>query len=138
MSFPASAVTVELPRWPLADRLSLVLACAVAPVAEAVLARYPGVPGGIGVLLAAALVGGLWLQRRSRPGALELTPAGDWLRFRGGDRRPFRRGPGSRLLGTSVIVHWRSRGASGFLWLTPADLPRETLRKLAARLAVAG
>ena len=120
MSSPASAVTVELPRWLLAERLSLGLACATAPVVEGVLARHPGAPFGVGLAVAALLVAGVWLQRRLRPRSLVL-PAG----------------PGSRLLGSSVVVHWQSPGRSGALWLTPADLQRETLRSVAVRL-VAG
>ena len=120
MSSPASALTVELPRWLLAERLSLGLACATAPVVEGVLARHPGAPVGAGLAVAALLVAGVWLQRRRRP-RFVAVPAG----------------PGSRLLGSSVVVHWQSSGRSGALWLTPADLPRETLRSIAVRL-VAG
>ena len=120
MSSPASAVTVELPRWLLAERLSLGLACATAPVVEAVLARHPGAPAGAGLTVAALLVAGVWFQHRRRPRFL-VVPAG----------------PGSRLLGSSVVVPWQSAGRAGALWLTPADLPRETLRSIAVRL-VAG
>jgi uncharacterized protein (TIGR03382 family) len=128
-------VTVDLPRWPLADRLSLALASAAGPMVEVVLARHPGAPFGVGITLAAALVAGLWLQRRRRPRTLGFAPTGDWLRFAGEGRRAFRRGHGTRLLGLSVVVHWEVPGRSGALWLTPADLPRERLRALAVRLA---
>lgn len=120
MSSPASAVTVELPRWLLAERLSLGLACAVAPVVEAVLARHPGAPAGAGLAVAALLAAGAWFQRHRRPRSLVVSA-----------------GPGSRLLGSSVVVHWQSAGRAGALWLTPADLSRETLRSIAVRL-VAG
>ena len=120
MSSPASAVTVELPRWLLAERLSLGLACATAPVVEAVLARHPGAPAGVGLAVAALLVAGAWIQQRHRPRSLVLQAT-----------------TGSRLLGSSLVVRWQSPGRSGALWLTPADLPRETLRSLAVRL-VAG
>jgi len=113
-------VTVELPRWLLAERLSLVLACATAPVVELVLARHPGAPAGAGLVVAALLVAGVWLQRRRRPQSLELAP-----------------GRGSRLLGPSLVVHWQAHGRTGAVWLTPGDLPREILRSLAVRL-VAG
>jgi len=113
-------VTVELPRWLLAERLSLVLACATAPVVELVLAHHPGAPAGAGVVIAVLLVAGVWLQRHRRPQSLEITPA-----------------RGSRLLGPSLVVHWQARGRSGALWLVPGDLPREMLRSLAVRL-VAG
>jgi len=130
-------VTVELPRWLLAERLSLGLACATAPVVELVLARHPGAPAGVGLAVAALLVAGLWLHRRRRPQAMDFAPAGGSLRLAQGGPLAFEAGRGSRLLGSSVVVHWRAPGRSGALWLTPADLPRETLRSLAVRL-VAG
>jgi hypothetical protein len=138
MSSPGSVVTVELPRWPLADRLSLVLAVAAAVVIEAVAARHPGAPAGVGVAAAALLALGLWFQRRHRPQALEFAPGAGCLRFPDGRQQPFRPGAGSRLLGTSVVLHWQSPGRSGSLWLTPADLSREQLRALAVRLVAAG
>jgi hypothetical protein len=134
MSSPASVVIVELPRWLLADRLSLGLACATAPVIELVVARHPGAPTGVGIVAAALLVAGVWLQRRGRPRALEFGPAGAFLRLAPGARLAVEPGPGCRLLGASVVVHWCSPGRSGALWLTPADLPRATLRSLAVRL----
>jgi len=137
MSSPASVVTVELPRWLLADRLSLGLACATAPVVELVLARHPGAPAGVGVVAAALLVAGLEWQRRRRPQTLGIAATGGWLRCAGGTRLDCRAGPGSRLLGASIVLHWEAPGHAGAVWLTPADLPRETLRALAVRL-VAG
>jgi hypothetical protein len=134
MSSPASVLTVELPRWLLADRLSLGLACATAPVIELVLARHPGAPTGVGIVVAALLVAGVWWQRRGRPRALEFGPAGASLRQAPGTRQAFDPGPGCRLLGGGVVIHWRSPGRSGVLWLTPADLPRATLRSLSVRL----
>ena len=130
-------MTVELPRWPLADRLSLALVVAAAVVIEAVALRHPGAPPGVGVSGATLLALGLWFQRRRRPQALEFAPGAGCLRFLDGRRQPFRPGAGSRLLGTSVVLHWQSPGRSGSLWLTPADLSREQLRALAVRL-VAG
>jgi hypothetical protein len=137
MSSPGSAVTVELPRWLLADRLSVGLACATAPVVELVLARHPGAPVGVGVVVAAVLLAVLWRQRRRRPQALQLGSVGGWMQFADGIRLGCRPGPGSRLLGSSVVLHWQATARSGGLWLTPVDLPRETLRLLAVRL-VAG
>ena len=58
MSSPGSAVTVELPRWALADRLALGLIVAAGVVLEVVLANLAGAPRGIGVLATAVgLVG---------------------------------------------------------------------------------
>jgi hypothetical protein len=138
MSSPGSVVTVELPRWPLADRLSLALVVAAAVVIEAVAVRHPGAPAGVGLAGAALLALGLWSQRRRRPRVLELAPEAGWLRFPDGRQQPFRPGAGSRLLGTSVVLHWQSPGRSGSLWLTPADLSRGQLRALAVRLVAGG
>jgi hypothetical protein len=123
---------VELPRWPLADRLTLVLGLAVGLVLEAVLARYPGAPAGIGAAAAAVLL--LWFarQRRRRPLALEFAPSVGRLRFGDGHAVPFVLGPGSRVLGSTVVLHWQSADRADALWLTPADLSHEALRRLNA------
>lgn len=130
-------MTVELPRWPLADRLTVALLFAVALVVEAVAARHPGAPGGLGVAAAALLSVVFQFQRRRRPRALVFARGASHLRFADGSQRSFVAGTGSRLLGSSVVLHWRSPGRSGAAWLTAADLPRETLRALAVHL-VAG
>lgn len=137
MSSPGSAVTVELPRWPLADRLTVGLLLAVALVVEAVAARHPGVPGGLGVAAAAVLAVVFQLERRHRPRVLVFARGASHLEFADGSQRSFVPGTGSRLLGSSVVLHWRTPGRSGAAWLTAADLPRETLRSLAVHL-VAG
>jgi hypothetical protein len=125
---------VELPRWPLADRLTLALGLSAGFVLEAVLARYPGAPAGIGVATAAMLL--LWSvrQRRRRPLALEFALSVSRLRFGNGHAVPFVLGPGSRVLGSTVVLHWQSADRADALWLTPADLSREALRRLAVRL----
>lgn len=137
MSSPGSAVTVELPRWLLADRLTAALLLAVVLVIEAVAARHPGAPRGLGVVAAALLAVAFQFQRQRRPRTLLFAPGASQLRFADGSERPFVAGAGSRLLGSSVVLHWQSPGRSGAAWLTPADLPRETLRALAVQL-VAG
>jgi hypothetical protein len=128
---------VELPRWPLADRLTLGLGLAAGIVLEAVLARYPGVPAGIGGVAAALLL--LWFagQRRKRPLAIEFALPVGRLRYRDGRQVPFVVGPGSRVFGSTVVLHWQTADRSDALWLTPADLSHEALRRLAVRL-VAG
>jgi hypothetical protein len=138
MSSPGSVVTLELPRWPLADLLSLGLVVAAAVVVEAVAARHPGVPAGLGVAAAVLLVLWLQFQRRRRPRTVVLTPGAGHLRLPDGRQLPCRPGTGSRLLGTSIVLHWRSPGGSGSLWLTAADISRERLRALAVCLAAAG
>ena len=135
MSSPGSAVTAELPHWPLAERASLVLAGLAGAVIEAVAANHPGVPAGLGALAMGALAAGLAWRRRGQPVAIELSVRGGRLRLTDGRWLPCTIGTGSRLLGSSVVLHWRAAGRSRALWLTPADLPRETLRSLAVRLA---
>jgi len=125
---------VELPRWPLADRLTLALGLSAGLVLEAVLSRYPGAPAGIGGAAAAVLL--LWSarQRRRRPLTLEFAPSLGRLRFGDGHAVPFVLGPGSRVLGSTVVLHWQSADRSDALWLTPADLSHEALRRLAVLL----
>lgn len=135
MSSPGCAVTAELPRWPLAERVSLVLAGLAGLVIEAVAANHPGMPVGLGVLATGALAAGLACGRRGEPVAIELSAAGGRLRLTDGRWLPCSIGTGSRLLGSSLVLHWRAPGRSRALWLTPADLPGETLRLLAVQLA---
>lgn len=127
-------MTVELPRWPLADRLTVVLLLAAALVVEVVAARHAGAPGGLGVAAAALLAVVFQFQRQRRPRRLVFAPGANHLQFADGRQRPFVAGAGSRQLGSSVVLHWQSPGRSGAAWLTPADLPRATLRALAVQL----
>jgi hypothetical protein len=126
---------VDLPRWTLADRVSCSLAVAAGIALEAVAAGLDAAPGGIGCVIAGGLL--LW-QRRNvarRPQRLAIGP---------GDGSPAKEPAGyepcavhaaSRILGGSVVLHWRARsGQRHGLWLTPLDLPRQTLRRLAVRL----
>jgi len=131
-------MTVELPRWPLADRLALALCVAAGIALETVLARHPGAPAGIGAVMTCVLATWQWQQRRRRPSALEFGHAADRLRLADGRYVPFAVGPGSRVLAASVVLHWQAPGCSSVLWLTPADLPRHVLRSLAVRLVAGG
>lgn len=137
MCSPGSAVTVELPRRALADWLTLGLLAAAGAVLEVVLGGLAGVPPGAGGLTAAALA--LWQrsQRLQRPLVVALAQNGGTLTLGDGRRVPCHFGRGTRVLGATILLHWQSDGPSGALWLTPADLPRETLRRWAVRL-VAG
>ena len=78
-----------------------------------------------------------WRQRRQRPLALDITPGAGALLLRDGRHVPFRLGPGTRVLGPTVVLHWQAPRASGALWLTPADVPRQALNGLVVNL-VAG
>ena len=137
MSSPGSAVTVELPRWALADRLALGLIVFAGLALEAALANLAAAPPGAGVLAIAVLLPWQWRQRRRRPLAVDVASDAGALRLGDGRCVPFQLGPGSRVLGSTVVLHWRSPHASGALWLTPADVPRDALHRLVVRL-VAG
>jgi len=130
-------MTVELPRWPLADRATLALAAAAALALELLVAREGVASPGLATFLASVLVLHLWRQRRARPLAVRLEAADAWLRYAAGPAVPCSLGRSTRVLGATVVLHWRSAAGSGALWLTPADLPRPTLRMLTMRL-VAG
>jgi hypothetical protein len=129
---------VELPRWALADRLTLLLGAAAGLALEVALSRHPGAPVGLGLLAGLIVVSWQLLLRRRRPLAVEVAAPGCELRFGDGRREPCRVGPGTRVLGPTVVLHWVAPGHSAALWLTPADLPREVLRGLAVWLVARG
>jgi hypothetical protein len=130
MSSPGSVVTVELPRRLLAERLTLGLVVACALGLEATLARYPGLPQGPGLLVGGLLAVWHWRLGRHRPTAVVLA-GGDVLVRAGGAVAPVSAtGPRARILGRSVVLQWRTRGRPRTLWLTSADLPRESLRQM--------
>jgi hypothetical protein len=132
-------MTVELPRRLLADRVSLVLIVAAGIAVEATLTRYPGLPVGCGLALAAVLA--LWQQRSvpGRPRALEIGPDRVTLHLHDGRSVPATLGTGGRWLAGSVVLAWRSPTGSGSsAWLTPVDLAPDALRALAVRLVAGG
>jgi len=127
-------MTVELPRWALADRLALLLGVAAGIAVEVALSRYPGAPAGLGTVAGLGVVSWQLLLRRRRPRAVELAVPECALWFNDGQRVPCRVGPGTRVLGSTVVLHWVAPGCSAALWLTPADLPRDVLRTVAVWL----
>lgn len=141
MSSPGSgALTVEWPRWLLADRLTLALAVTCAAVVEAVAANHPDTPAGVGLALGAVLIGlHLWLRRNNRAvlGA-RLEPAGRWTLLTRSGGRPAELAPGSRVLGRTVVLRLRAPGGVCSIWLTALDLPATHLRELRVRLLAAG
>jgi hypothetical protein len=123
-------VNVELPRWLLAERLTIGLVAAGALALEATIARYPGLPQGPGLLVGGLLAAWQWRVGRHRTRALVLTPGGVLVRDGSAVAPVPATGPRARILGRSVVLHWRSGGRSRTLWLTSADLPRESLRQM--------
>jgi hypothetical protein len=127
-------MTVELPARLLADRLSIALAVACAVALEAALARHPGLPPGPGVAVGGLLL--VWQRWRAkrRPGRVAIGPDGVSVQPVGRDATLSATGPRARVLGRSVVLHWRDAGASATAWLTPLDLPREVLREIRVRV----
>ncbi len=126
---------LDLPRWTLADRVSCSLAVAAGIALEAVAAGLDAAPGGIGCMTAGLLL--LW-QRRNvarRPRRLAIGPGGGSPAAEPRGYEPCTVHAASRILGGSVVLHWQARsGRRQGLWLTPFDLPRQALRRLAVRL----
>jgi hypothetical protein len=141
MSSPGSgALTVEWPRWLLADRLTMVLALACALVVELVAANYPDVPTGAGLALGSLLIGAhLLLASNSRAvlGA-RLDPAGCWTLLTRSGEEAAELAPGSRVLGPTVVLRLRTAGGVHQVWLSPRDVSASRLRLLRARLLSAG
>ncbi|MDQ1243276.1 MAG: hypothetical protein QG550_2528 [Pseudomonadota bacterium] len=127
-------MNLELPPRLLADRLSVLLILGCGAVLEAALWRHPGLPGGAGIVTAGLLLA--WHLRRARavPTQAVWGPHGWRLLLADGRRIDANLGRGTRLLGPSVVLHWRAEGRSYRAWLTAADVPRPLLRSLAVRL----
>ncbi len=141
MSSPGSgALTVEWPRWLMADRLAVALVVACAGVAESVAAGHPGVAPGLGLAVGVLLAcGQMWRMRNMEPvvGA-RLDPAGRWSLLTRGGSQPAELMPGSRVLGPTVLLRLRSSGGVREVWLTASDVPASRLRELRVRLLAAG
>ena len=130
-------MTLELPPRLATDWLTRGLVLASGVVVEVVAARHPALPPGMGVVTLGCLLAWHWM--RTRPGRLLCTASleddGRWqLQFRDGRRAAARLGPGSRLLGRSVVLRWTMARGGRAVWLTPWDLPDADLRRLAVRL----
>jgi len=123
-------MTVELPARLLADRLSVALAVACALAIEAMLARHPGLPPGPGLAVGGLLLAWQWRRSRRRPSRIAIGPDGVAVQPAGRDVTVPATGPRARVLGRSVVLHWRDADATGTAWLTPADLPRDVLRAI--------
>ena len=148
-SSPAYAdLRLDVPAVTAVDRISagLVLAAA-ALVAWACARRGLAAPallaGGSGVGLVAVQAFS-WTRSKLR-GPLVLRRCDDGslqVQRTDGDTRPVRVGPGSRLLGPSLVldIEFPAQGRIERCrrWLTPLDVPRETLRRWSVVLPRAG
>lgn len=109
---------------------------------EAVAARYPGVPFGLGLVASALLGLWHWSAQRRGPALVGATLDRDgrwWLAFGDGSTAPATLLSGSRVLGSSVVLRWGSTGRGArSVWLTPRDVPSERLRELTVRLLASG
>ena len=138
MSSPGSDVlTIELPARLASDRAVTGLIVAAAIVVEAVVARYPGGQGGIG--LAAGMLLAIWhswLARRSAMvRAATLDRRGRWhMVLADGRQVAAVLLPGSRILGPTVMLRLRGGRLTRSAWLTAGDLPAPDLRRLAVGL----
>lgn len=134
-------MSLDLPRVTLAEAAAAALCLVCAVMVEAVLGRYPAAPAGMGLLL--GMLPAMWLYLDSvRPGrALRRVVwlmDGAWrLEFRDGSTLIADLGAGTRLLGRSLVLHWRVSGRSFARWLTPWDVDDGQLQKVTVRLACA-
>ena len=136
----SGALMVELPAWQLADHATLALAVACAAVIEAVASRYPEGPAGAGLAGGLCLAAWqLWRIRDSRrPTRVTVDPDGRWTIESPAGRSLAVLLPGTRVLGRSIVLRWKTEGIVGSAWLTAADVPAARLRELRVRLLASG
>jgi hypothetical protein len=134
-------MSLDLPRVTLAEAAAAAFCLVSAVMVEAVLGRYPAAPAGMGLLL--GMLPAMWLYLDSvRPGrslrrVVWLTDGAWRLEFRDGSTLIADLGAGTRLLGRSLVLHWRGSGQSFAHWLTPWDVDDGQLQKVTVRLACA-
>jgi hypothetical protein len=137
----SDALTLEIPSRLAADRVTTVLVVACALVIEVVAARHPGGPVGLGVAVAILLTAWHRLRTRHAPAITVATVDGQgaWrLELSDGRSLAAVLLPGSRVLGTSVVLRWRAGSVVRGTWLTGWDLPPDRLRELTVRLLASG
>jgi hypothetical protein len=134
-------MSLDLPRVTLAEAAAALLCAVCGATVETVLGRYPAAPAGVGLLL--GVLPAMWLFLDSvRPGralrrVVWLTDGAWRLEFRDDSTLIADLGAGTRLLGRSLVLHWRVSGRSFTRWLTPWDVDDGQLRKVTVRLACA-
>jgi hypothetical protein len=143
MSSPGSAaLTIDLPPRLVADRVAVALIVACAVTIEMAAARHPAAPAGLGVVASTLLsLSYAWRSRRlPAVTAATLDGAGQWrLVLADGTSTVAELAPGSRILGSSVVLRWTTGGRHlRSAWLTSRDVPQERLRQLTVRLLASG
>jgi hypothetical protein len=135
-------MTLELPACLLADRVTVGLALVSGLALEAVFTRQPEPVAGAGLLIGFVLLAWQWRRTRLRPRRLYVTPAGAQTEFGPVDIRVPVTGRRARVLGRTVVLHWHGRRgpgpSQGTIWVTPMDLPEESLRALRVALVAEG
>jgi hypothetical protein len=127
-----------------ADRAAWAVAVVAVMVAGWVSARYLSLAstGAIAALIAGCLVLA-GIGHRQVPRRLEALAEGRWRLEDAASRgRAAVCGPATRILGSTLVLDLRAAGQArrspSRLWLTPADLPGDTLRRLRVRLVARG
>jgi hypothetical protein len=135
MSWPASeAVQIELPGRLLAERLGALLCIASGAFGEVVIARYPDLPAGPGVVLAAVLLAAGQLALRRTRALLFRSPGACESLLADGRRTECRLGRGTRLLGPTILLDLERDGHREAIWLTPLDVAPGSRRRLSLYL----
>jgi hypothetical protein len=133
----SGALTIEFPRMLLAERVTVVLLLATAAVIEWVAAQHTGAPAGVGLACGACLGAWHWLRRHWVSCVISATVGSDgaW-QLALADGRVVAAGllPGSRLLGPSLLLRWRTGQGVRSAWVTTWDVPAARLRDLRVRL----
>ena len=141
MSSPGSDVLkIEFPPSLASERVTVGLLVAAALAVEAVVARNPDGQAGIGLAAGIVLAAWhFWLGRRSAMvRAATLDRRGEWqLGLADGRRVAAVLLPGSRVLGSTVVLRLRGGRLTRSAWLTAWDLPAAELRRIAVRLMAA-
>ena len=142
MSSPGyAALSLEPPCLGFAEVVTAAMCAISAITTEMVLDHYPGAPAGAGVAIGA--MAAAWLYLGGGRGVRGLRKAvwlrdGAWrLEFRDGTTVAASLGPGTRMLGRSLVLHWCFDEGSLKRWLTPWDVDDSQLRAVAVRLASA-